>query len=64
MKTEYIKPVMRARILKYQLHLLSISGKISGYSQSSNGFSQEEENEVKSQGDHVLWEDEFEMTKE
>lgn len=50
---------MRERILKYQLSLLAISGEISGYSQSSNSFSQEEDNEVKGMGSGSLWENEF-----
>ena len=59
MKKEYIQPEMRERVLKYQLSLLALTGEISGYSQSSNGFSQEEDNEVKSVESGSLWENEF-----
>jgi hypothetical protein len=43
MKRTYEKPSMRVVALQQQRHLLDLSGEISGYSQSSSGFSQDDE---------------------
>lgn len=46
MKRQYMKPAMKAIDLKQRQHLLSGSssfrGEISGYDESSDGFSQDE----------------------
>lgn len=42
-KRQYEKPMMRVIVLQQRHHLLGVSGEIPGYSQSSGGFSQDEE---------------------
>jgi len=42
MKRQYMKPVTRVKVLKQQQHLLVVSGEISGYQESSSGFTQDE----------------------
>ena len=43
MKRKYMSPVVRGIALQQQQHLLAVSGEISGYSKSSNSFSQDDD---------------------
>ena len=43
MKRQYGKPATRVIALQQRQHLLTVSGEISGYNQSNNGFSQDED---------------------
>ena len=43
MKRHYERPSMRVVALQQRQHLLTMSGEISGYQKSDNGFSQDEE---------------------
>lgn len=42
MKGQYMKPTVMMVSIQQQQHLLTLSGRISGYSKSDSGFSQEE----------------------
>ena len=60
MKRTYKKPKMKVVILQYQQHLLGMSGEISGYKQSSGGFSQDEgSSSVKGQSSLSVWDEDW-----
>jgi len=42
MKRHYEKPAMRVTALQQKLHMLTLSGELSGYSRSKGGFEQAE----------------------